>query len=238
MTIASGYARPARADSIFFPAMALAMALVVFAGFAPSYYLKSVFNAPPPISPLMAMHGAAFTGWIALLVAQTGLVAANRRDMHRALGAAGVALAAAMVVLGLMLAHDALVRGFTPPGGPPPAVFFIVPVGGILAFLVLVGLGTANRKRADAHKRYMLLATALLVEPAAARLPVVRELPPPVFFGIADLFIVAMIAYDFSQRGRIQRATWICAAVIVASQVLRLVIGFTPAWQAFANSLI
>ena len=238
MTIASGYARPARADSIFFPAMALAMALVVFAGFAPSYYLKSVFNAPPPISPLMAMHGAAFTGWIALLVAQTGLVAANRRDMHRALGAAGVALAAAMVVLGLMLPHDALVRGFTPPGGPPPAVFFIVPVGGILAFLVLVGLGTANRKRADAHKRYMLLATALLVEPAAARLPVVRELPPPVFFGIADLFIVAMIAYDFSQRGRIQRATWICAAVIVASQVLRLVIGFTPAWQAFANSLI
>lgn len=238
MTIASGYARPARADSIFFPAIALAMALVVFAGFAPSYYLKSVFNAPPPISPLMAMHGAAFTGWIALLVAQTGLVAANRRDMHRALGAAGVALAAAMVVLGLMLAHDALVRGFTPPGGPPPAVFFIVPVGGILAFLVLVGLGTANRKRADAHKRYMLLATALLVEPAAARLPVVRELPPPVFFGIADLFIVAMIAYDFSQRGRIQRATWICAAVIVASQVLRLVIGFTPAWQAFANSLI
>ena len=59
MTVAGSYARPVRADSIFFPAMALLMTLAVFAGFAPSYYMKSVFHAPPPISPLMAVHGRA-----------------------------------------------------------------------------------------------------------------------------------------------------------------------------------
>jgi len=72
-------ARPKRSDSVFFPLMAIAMALVVFVGFAPTYYLREQFNGPP-LNLLRMVHGAAFTGWIALLVTQTGLIAANRRD--------------------------------------------------------------------------------------------------------------------------------------------------------------
>src|SRR6185295_2421075 len=92
-------ARPKRSDSVFFPLMAIAMALVVFVGFAPTYYLREQFNGPP-LNLLRMIHGAAFTGWIALLVTQTGLIAANRRDVHRKLGVAGAGLAVLMVILG------------------------------------------------------------------------------------------------------------------------------------------
>ena len=89
MTVIDRAVRPRRSDSVFFPAMAGAMALTVFAGFARSWFLKPVFHAPPELSVLIALHGAVFTTWIAILIAQTSLVARNRRDLHRKLGVAG-----------------------------------------------------------------------------------------------------------------------------------------------------
>ena len=174
--------------------MATAMALVAFIGFAPTYYLKYQFNGPELDVWRMA-HGAAFTGWIALLIIQTGLIARGHRDIHRKLGVLGACLAALMVVLGLVLALDALRHGFTPPGGPPPATFFAVPVGDMIGFVALVGLGVANRRRLDWHKRYMLMGTAMLLDAAAARFwPhfVQQAVLPMSFFRTADLFVVAL----------------------------------------------
>jgi len=56
-----------------------------------------------------------FSCWILLLITQTSLVSAGRVDIHRRLGIAGVVLACLMVVVGVLAATDALVRGF-PPG--------------------------------------------------------------------------------------------------------------------------
>lgn len=55
------------------------------------------------------------------------------------------------------------------------------------------------------------------------------------FFGLADLFIVACAFHDFTTRGRVHRATLWGALVIVASQPLRLIVGATDAWLAFAT---
>ena len=79
MAITEPIARPLRSDSIFFPAMALALAFVVFVGFSQTYYLKAYFDAPP-LTPLRVVHGAVFTTWIALLAFQTAAVAANRTE--------------------------------------------------------------------------------------------------------------------------------------------------------------
>ena len=87
MTVAQHAARQTdptkvRTDSIFFPAMALAMAAVVFTGFAPSWFLRGYIQPSyplEPLSPLLIIHGTAFTLWVVLFIAQTSLVAANRR---------------------------------------------------------------------------------------------------------------------------------------------------------------
>src|SRR4051812_20273419 len=126
MTVAHQAAHPTtvRSDSVFFSGMALAMAAVVFTGFAPSWFLRSYIPAPmamPPLSPLIIMHGTAFTLWMVLFIAQASLVAANRRDIHRKLGWCGLALAVAMLMLGYLAAVNSLRQGITPLPAIPPA---------------------------------------------------------------------------------------------------------------------
>jgi hypothetical protein len=233
-------ARPRRSDSVFFPLMAIAMALIVFAGFAPTYYLKYQFNGPP-LSLLKMIHGAAFTGWIALLITQTGLIASNRRDIHRKLGVAGAGLAGLMVVLGTMLAIDALRRGLVPPGAPiSPAVFFAVPMGDMAAFITMVSLGVINRKRMDYHKRYMLLATAAIIDAAVARIPlaIIQRAALPMAFLVSDLFILAVVLYDLATKRRVHPATIWSGVILIGSQALRMWIGGTQFWHDFAASLL
>jgi hypothetical protein len=163
-------------------------------------------------------------------------VAANRRDIHRKLGWWGAGLAVAMVILGWMAAVDSLRRGLTPLPSIPPAAFFAVPVGSLLTFAPLVLLGILNRKRADYHKRYMLMTMVAVLIPAAARIFLTSGVPPILAaYAVADIFVVALFAYDFFQRGKILRATWIASAILIALEPGRLIVGQTHWWQAFAK---
>lgn len=235
MAAAESIARPARSDSTFFPTMAAAMALTAFAGFARSFYLKPLFHVPPELSLLMIVHGLVFTAWMTVLVTQTGLVAGNRRDLHRKLGVFGAGLAAAMIVLGLWLALDALRRGFSPMQGVPPYIFFSIPFFDMVVFAGLVTAGIASRKRLAWHKRLMILSTAGLLDAAVARIPLdfITNGGPPVFFALSDLFIVAVGLYDVATLRRVHPATLWAGGAIIVSQVFRLWLGGTPAWQSF-----
>jgi hypothetical protein len=225
--------RKPRSEHLFFSSMAAAAALTVFAGFAPTYYLKGTFDGPP-LTGLLHLHGALFTSWILLFILQTSLVAARRTDVHRRLGVIGGLLAVAMVVAGAAAATWSLRRGFTPPGGPPPLVFFVIPVGDIVVFATLVGCGLWYRRRPDIHKRLMLLATVGLLTAAIARLPFVAGTGPLVFFGLTDLFLVVCLLHDRLMRGRIHPAFLWGGLFLVALQPLRLAIAGTDAWLAFA----
>jgi hypothetical protein len=225
-----------RSDSIFFSFMALAMAGSVFAGFARSWFLKSIYHAPPDLSPLMIVHGAVFTAWMVILVVQTSFVAGNRRDLHMKLGVAGFAVAALMLVLGTVLAVDALKRGFTPPGAPSAPIFFAIPIGDMIAFAALLALGWRNRPRTAYHKRYMLLATVVLLDAAFARVPLgfIETGGIVVAFALADVFVLLIAAYDLATSRRVHPTTLLGGAIVIGSQVLRLLIGGTAAWQHFA----
>jgi uncharacterized membrane protein YqgA involved in biofilm formation len=69
-----------------------------------------------------------------------------------------------------------------------------------------------------------------------ARLPFgILKAGPPAFFGLTDLFILAMLIHDLVTRRRVHPATIWGGLLIVASQPLRLMISTTPAWLAFAG---
>ena len=101
---------------------------------------------------------------------QTALVAGGRRDIHRRLGVAGAVLAAAMVVVGTILAIWNAREGRAPPG-VPPLPFLIIPLFDMLVFAPLVAAAVWYRRRPETHKRLMLLATLSLLAAAVARLP-------------------------------------------------------------------
>src|SRR5262245_16886349 len=87
------------ADRGIYTWAALLAVLIVFAGFARSYYLRS-FLGTGTLSGLVHLHGLVMTLWFLLFVVQVRLVAAHRVDLHRRLGFFGGFLAAALVAVG------------------------------------------------------------------------------------------------------------------------------------------
>src|SRR5262249_52895350 len=112
--------------------MTVAFLVVVFAGFARTYFLRPHFNSSP-LPLLLHVHGFVFTSWVVLLFAQTSLVAAGRTDLHRRLGVAGFVIAALMVVIGTF---TGIVRT-----KPSELAFLTVPLGDMMVFGILAGTG-------------------------------------------------------------------------------------------------
>ena len=235
------YAADKNTERFFFTGMALVVALLIFVGFAPSYYLKPLFGVEPAsgrMTVLHHIHGLIFTLWIVFLVAQTVLVARKRTDLHRRLGVGGMALALLMLAIGFYLQLVNLKQGITV-AGVPPLAFFGVAVADLVAFSALLGAGFYFRRRPDMHKRLMLLATISLLTPATARfaLLALKSIPVPgLFIGwfMLDVLIVVCAVFDYRTLGRVHRATLIGGAFIVLSEPLRLVVANTALWQQFA----
>jgi hypothetical protein len=229
-----------RNDRLFYTGMGVVLALVTFAGFAQSYFLNYWFGTPPgmrKLDPLLHVHGAVFTSWILLGIAQPALIARGNRDLHRKLGWAGVALAAVMVAVGNLAGIAAMNVGFF--GLGDPHAFYAIIFWSMLTFAIIVAFAVRWRNRAETHKRLMLLSYTQIVEAAVARLPIpgMLEGAPFTFFLGADLIIVAGAAYDLVSRGRVHKV-WIWGGgLVVASQLLRVAVAQTEPWLDFARAL-
>ncbi len=225
-----------RRERAFFGMLPVAMAAAVVVGFAPTYYLKAAYGTPP-LAALYHLHGLVFSMWLALLIAQPALVALRRTDIHRRIGVAGGVIAAAMVPLALAVSLDLGRRGAAPPGVPPLS-FLAVPLATVIVFPSLVGAALAWRRRPDTHKRLMLIATLELVPAGIARWPGLAAAGPVAYFGLTDLFLLAMLAFDIATRRRPHPATVWGGLFLVSSQVLRIAISGTDTWLAFAAWLV
>ncbi len=222
----------------FFGGMAVALTLTVLVGFGRTYYFNDLVAEPFALTPLLHLHGAAFSAWMLLLVAQTALIATHRVRLHMRLGLVGAVLAAAMVPLGMSVAVTRTASGLIADNGAPPLVFLAVPLIGMLVFGALVSAALYLRRYSGAHKRLMVLATLELATAGVARLPFVEDWGPPGFFGVTDLFIVALIAYDLIARKRVHAATIWGGLFLVLSQPIRLAVGGSASWTAFATWLV
>src|SRR5206468_3954908 len=197
MQLTTRVAQPVRrtADRLFYMGMAIASLVAVFIGFAPTYYLKGYFQGTP-LTPLVHLHGLVFTGWMLLFVTQTALVAGHRTDLHRRLGCLGAVWAPLLVLVGTTTAVVSARRNFAA-GHVEALTFLAVPLGDMLVFAVLAAAGLCYRRRAETHKRLMLLATVALLDAAVARWPLaIVHAGPAAFFLVADLFVVAGFVYD------------------------------------------
>jgi hypothetical protein len=225
-------------DRLFFTGMGLFVALIVFGGFARSYYLAHWLEAPartPDLTPLLHLHAIVFSAWILLGIAQPALIARGRPDLHRRLGIVGAIVAFLVWVLGNLAAVEAIESGYR--GLGDPYAFYAITFFSIQAFGLIVLLGILWREHADTHKRLMLLSSASILEAAVGRLPlelVVRTAPLSFYVG-ANLIIVAGAAYDLISRGRIQGVWLWGGGALVASQALRVAIMDSSPWLAFAR---
>ena len=240
--------RVVRGDRRFFVGMAIAAMMVVFFGFAPTYYLRSFIRiaeypsglpVSPSLAPLVHAHAIAFSAWILLFLVQSTLIAAGRADVHRRIGVAGAVLAAIMIVLGLMTAVRGARDGWNPGGPYPDALaFMIVGLVDILIFAGFVAAGLYFRRRPELHKRLMLLATVGgLMWPAITRMPYVAG-RPILMFGLLGALVLASAVRDVLLRSRVHPVSLWGGLLILAAFPIRVAIGLTASWHAFAAWLI
>lgn len=222
-----------RFDHLFFSSMTLLMLATVFWGFARTYYLAGVFHAPLP-SLIVHIHGAAFSCWILLLVTQTSLVSTGHVHTHRRLGVAGFLLASLMVILGVLAATDSLVRQ-AGPAGRDPKFFYIIPLTDMLVFGTLIFFAFRARSNPATHKRLILVATTALMIAAIARWPIWSHRDPVAAARVSYIFLLLLVAYDLWSTRKLHRATVWASAFLIFIQQIRIPIGRTAAWHAFAT---
>ncbi len=226
-------------DHRFYTWVAVGAALIVFAGFAQTYYLKAFFRTPA-LSLLFHIHGLLMTTWFVLFFVQVRLVAAHRTDVHRRLGVAGAVLAGLIVVIAIDVALTSGRRHLAADPNSDALVFLPRPLGIALLFSIFVAAAILLRRRPDYHKRLMVLACVSILGAGIDRLPLnsIENASLWKLFGLNDVCLAACMAYDTLRNRRLHPA-WVGGSLLlVGYQVLVLLVSHTPTWLRFAAWLL
>lgn len=225
---AVGLGQPALVRRPFYLVMALVIAAVFIAGFSTT--VPGDFAPKPGLPFLLHLHGAIFTLWVLLFVAQPAFITRGSLALHRRLGWLGVGLVVAMVVMGEAATYFSI-RNNREVGIFPSGVFLVMNGLGIVVFAAIVGAGVALRRRAEWHKRLMLTAAVSILGPGLGRLCGALGFGAAtgmaVTGGTLAIALVGPIT-DLIVRKRVHPAyVWGVGAIVVTDVVIGL-LGFSP----------
>jgi hypothetical protein len=157
-----------RGEGRFYVVMALVAMTLTVIGFGPAVVDTSSRKAPLTLA--VAVHGAVFSAWLLLFLAQTLLIR-RRFAAHRRLGYAGAVLAALMIATGYFTSIAMARRGYDLSGdlnaAADPLGVLVFQLGDLVSFGILVAAAVWYRRRPEVHKRLMLLATVGALMPAS-----------------------------------------------------------------------
>ena len=229
------------ADHRFFSIMSVITSVTIVAGFWHTY-LPKILSGTPALPPIIHVHAAIFTSWLAFYVMQTTLVLNGKTAIHRRLGIAGVVLAALMVVIGTATAITVTRLGHRGIPGvefPDPAGFLLLNLNAVFVFAILVAAGWYFRRNAQTHKRLMLMATMSgLVGPGASRLPFASGKPPVIALLVLGFLFTGPI-YDLVTRRRVHAAyLWSVPLAFLAVPPIVAQLSASTAWQRIAAMLL
>ena len=229
------------AERKFYSRMALFMTAVIFVGFMPSFYLRGMVHYPrpnPSLPPHVMVHGLVFSAWLLIFIVQTQLVAAGRRDLHMMLGALSFVIALALVPLMYLTAVWQVARQNAPPF-TDPLDWTIVPLSGIIPFALMLWIGWTSRREAQWHKRAMLVAMLMIMQPGIGRFPIG---PPSLLIhaigGILTLALfIPLILWDRKTIGELHPVTSLGVSLTALVIIIQVGMLATNVWAPIAAHL-
>jgi len=211
----------------FFLGAAVAMALVVAAGFSLNVAMgRSSFSAPP----LVHAHALVFMSWVGIYVMQNLLVARGNIAMHRRLGWFAAGWTLLMLVTGCAVTL-ALVEGGRVPFFFRPQHFLIFDPMTLVFFLGLTIAAIRMRHETQWHRRLHFVAMSMMLGPAFGRLLPVPLLIPYAFeatFAATMLFPIAGIIADVRRTGRVHPAWGWGFGAMIACMAAILGVTYSP----------
>ncbi len=222
----------ARARSRFYIGLGTVIAASAIAGFWRSYFGPLLAgNVDAPL--LIHFHAAVYVGWLALLVAQAAFAAVGRVDIHVKIGRFGIGYGIFVIAVGLLVGFVMFVMRVRAGAAPEAIGRLFGPVLDMLIFAPLFGAAIYYRRRAELHKRLMILATTTLLVAAVGRLR--NVLPTFVLMQLVwSAPILLAMAYDYAKR-RIVHPVYVFGLVLllVESQPVRMAARTSEAWRSF-----
>ncbi len=219
----------------FFFYMALLLIALVLCGFTLTGFLRP--GGPLAVPLFLHFHGAVFLSWFVLLAFQARLIGQGNRALHMRLGLTSVGLAVAIVIIGYLVIRAAVAKPDGMIAGRPALIGAIFPMLDIINFSIVYTLGFLNRSNANAHKRFMLLAAILMIDPAMARLVFGLGLPGMLILALEFSLLLAMLVYDLFRLKKPHWATLIGMALYIGAFAFKLNIDGINWWPAFSRSV-
>jgi hypothetical protein len=237
-----------RAGSPFYLAMAVAISVTAFTGFAFTYLGPLFRGAYPAVSPMIHLHGWSFFAWYLLLPLQALLITAGGRRIHRLLGSASVVLAIVMVFTGILVAAVRIDQGLSV-SEPDELTAFWRDFGQLIMFNMLpfAAFYTAaimRRSKPDTHKRLIIMASASALPAAIFRIIVgfggyywlaTPAWVMPAAFLLPAVFILLGMARDRIVAGSIHRIYFVGLSFFLVIHGVGLIIVGTPAGEAVSR---
>jgi hypothetical protein len=240
---AVGQSATARRRSKFYVGLSGTLLLIVLIGFAPTLYLRAFFDVPDVPNSVL-VHGVVLTAWFVGLFVQTALVAGHRSDVHRRLGWGLAVIGVAVLVVSIDVTLNFVPRRKALGVDIDAALATFSAIvwsdyAAMLTFAAFLSAGTALRRRAELHKRFLLLASISMMQP-----PFTRILRWPLFeglnyqaWGLVALFLllVAVALFDIVSRRRVHPLTLWGGAFLITARVLSV---FVIAGSEAGRSLV
>ena len=222
----------------FYLAAALTVLVVVVYGFSQTVG-DSLIHPKIGRPPILYVHAAVMSAWVILFIAQVALVRLKRTRWHRRLGLAGLALGAAIPIVGAPTAI--VMRRFDIDHLHDTLPFIAVPFGDLVMFLGFFVPAALLRRRPEWHRRLMFLATCVLINAGLGRFP----LPDAwfnagwMYFGI-DALALTGAAADLFTRSRLHPVYLIGLPLLAACQLGVWLLWHDPpaAWLALMRSMV
>jgi len=235
-TVAQPSPRPVADDTGFFLRAAIAMTLVIVAGFSTQLAMgRSSFSAPL----LVHAHAIVFMGWITLYLLQNFFVASGRMNLHRRLGWIGAGWIVAMLILGVMVTVAMARRGHVPFFFQPLHFLVFDPLA-LFAFAGLTVAAIMMRRRTDWHRRLHFCGTTLLLGPGFGRLLPLPLLQPWAFeatFAALMIFPIVGVVSDIRRTGRVHPAWRWGIGAMVGSLLVTQAITYSPVGGAIYRAV-
>jgi len=220
----------------FYLAITLVLCGMILVGFWPSYF-GQLFNRGVSRPWIMHFHGAYFTGWMLLLLAQVGLIYAGRLRIHRGIGMrVGIAYGIGLLALGLVVSIVAPVLHVRAGEWTVDraAGFLLLPLVDMVLFAGFFAAGIRYRNRPEVHKRLMLVATIAVVFAAVARMGLESNI---LFFLVWMSPLLAGIGFDAATRRNVH-PVYIISLAVLAVAFARVFFMESEGWLRVGRALL
>lgn len=216
--------------------IALFAIAVAFAGFWPKYF-GPLFRGTLDTITTIHFHAAIFIGWLVLVGMQAWFAARGRLALHRRIGEYGMYWGLLVIGIGITTAFIVFGDRLATGNFKAASIGLFVPLTDLAVFIPFYSAAWACKRRPELHKRFIVVATTILLIAAVHRIRFLGgpPAPVPVLLAVWLAPIYVAMAYDLIRHRVVHWIYLLGAAAILFLKFGRVWMAKSETWNDLAS---